>query len=62
MKSKPDLFVTQDYRAGTGTADCGQQFASLVSQSNGQLSVHAVPEAHCAVPGTELPVLLDAVP
>jgi len=62
MKSKPSLFVTQDYRAGTGTADCGQAFAGLVAASGGQLSVHAVPEGHCDVPATELPVLLDALP
>ena len=62
MTSKPSLEITQDYRAGTGTAGCGQQFASLVSASNGQLTVNAVPESHCAVPATELAVLLDALP
>lgn len=61
MKSKPSLLVTQDYRSGTGTADCGQQFAGLAPSMNGQLEAHAVPEAHCDVPATELPSLLDSL-
>jgi hypothetical protein len=62
MASKPSLHVGMYYRAGTGTADCGKQFANLVPSSGDQLTVHVVPEAHCSVPGTEIPVLLDALP
>ncbi|MEP7123610.1 MAG: SH3 domain-containing protein [Byssovorax sp.] len=62
MKSNPELEVTMDYRAGTQTASCGQQFAAMVPASGGRLSVHVAKEEHCAVPGTELPGLLDALP
>lgn len=62
LASKPSLEITMDYRAGTGTAACGQQFAKLVPASDGRLSVHVVPEEHCSVPGKELPLLINALP
>ena len=60
--AKPSLRIAMDYRSGTGTAACGSQFANLVPSSGGRLEVHVVPEAHCAVPGTELPGLLVDLP
>jgi uncharacterized protein YgiM (DUF1202 family) len=62
LKSKPEMEISMYYRAGTGTADCGKQFANQVASSGGRLEVQAAPEAHCAVPGTELPKLLGALP
>ncbi len=62
LKSKPELDVAMDYRAGTQTASCGQQFAALVPLSGGRLTVHVAAEEHCAVPGTELPGLLGELP
>lgn len=62
LTSNPALEMTMDYRSGTQTAACGQQFAKLVPASDGRLQVHAVPEEHCSVPGKELPTLLGALP
>jgi uncharacterized protein YgiM (DUF1202 family) len=62
LTSKPSLEISMYYRAGTATADCGKQFANLVPSSDDRLSVHVASEAHCAIPGTELPVLLGALP
>lgn len=62
LKSKPSLEISMFYRAGTSTEACGKQFASLVPSSGGRLSVKTAPEEHCAVPQTELPPLLDALP
>lgn len=62
LSAKPSLRVSMDYRAGTGTAACGTQFANLVASSGGRLEAHAVPESHCAVPATELPGLLADLP
>jgi uncharacterized protein YraI len=62
IDAKPSMSVAMFYRAGTGTAACGQQFQKLVPASDGRLSVHVASEAHCDVPGTELPALLGALP
>lgn len=62
MASKPSMDVSVYYRAGTQTASCGQQFASLAPSTGGHLTVHVAPEEHCAVPAVETPGLLAGLP
>ena len=62
LAAKPDLHVDMFYKSGTGTASCGKLFANAAASTEGHLTSNPVPEPHCAVPATQLPALLAALP